>query len=190
MTDWFKDQVVELIPPLRGYAMTLAGSGPEADDLVQEALMRAWRSREGFQAGTNMKAWLFKIVRNAFYTHAVKRRNTVQDVDGRMAAQLSASPEQEWRLRYGELLAALQRLTPEAREALLLVAGSGLSYEDAAEVCGCAVGTMKSRVNRARDRLAELVDVDFRAGKRRSNAEYPRTVLRSSERTTLRLSWL
>lgn len=176
MSDWFKDQVVELIPPLRGYAMTLVGSSAEADDLVQEALMRAWRSRDGFQAGTNMKAWLFKIVRNAFYTHAVKRRNTVQDVDGRMAAQLSASPDQEWRLRYGELLGALQRLTPEAREALLLVAGSGLSYEDAAEVCGCAVGTMKSRVNRARDRLAELVDVDLRPGKRRQSATYARTV--------------
>src|SRR5690606_36715808 len=163
-TDWFKDQVVELIPPLRGYAMTLAGSGPEADDLVQEALMRAWRSRKGFQAGTKMKAWLSKILRNAFYTHAGKRRNTVQDVDGRMAAQLASSPEQELRLRYAELLAALQRLTPEALEALLLVAGSGLSHEDGAEVCGCAVGTRKSRVSRAGGRLAELIDVDFRAG--------------------------
>jgi RNA polymerase sigma-70 factor, ECF subfamily len=158
MSDPFKDQVIALIPPLRGYAMTLTGSSADADDLVQEALMRAWRSRAGFHEGTNLKAWLFKIVRNAFYTSLGKRRMTVQDVEGKLASRLSSSPEQEWRLQYGELLAAMDRLSPDAREALLLVVASGLSYEEAAEVCGCAIGTLKSRVNRARERLAKLVD--------------------------------
>jgi RNA polymerase sigma-70 factor, ECF subfamily len=161
MSDPFKDQVIALIPPLRGYAMSLTGSSSDADDLVQDALMRAWRSRECFQLGTNLKAWLFKIVRNTFYTNMVKRRHTVQDVEGKMAARLACTPEQEWRLQYGELLNAMDRLTPEAREALLLVVASGLSYEEAAAVCGCAVGTLKSRVNRARERLAKLVDHDL-----------------------------
>jgi len=163
MSDPFKDQVIALIPPLRGYAMSLTGSSTDADDLVQDALMRAWRSRECFQVGTNLKAWLFKIVRNTFYTNMVKRRNTVQDVEGKLAARLACTPEQEWRLQYGELLNAMDRLTPDAREALLLVVASGLSYEEAAAVCGCAVGTLKSRVNRARERLAKLVDHDVPA---------------------------
>lgn len=160
MSDPFKDQVIALIPPLRGYAMSLTGCSSDADDLVQDALMRAWRSRNGFEMGTNLKAWMFKIVRNTFYTSIAKRRNTVQDVEGKMAARMACSPEQEWRLQYGELLSAMDRLTPDAKEALLLVVASGLSYEEAAEVCGCAVGTLKSRVNRARERLAKLVDHD------------------------------
>jgi RNA polymerase sigma-70 factor, ECF subfamily len=158
MSDPFKDQVIALIPPLRGYAMSLTGCSSDADDLVQDALMRAWRSRDCFVMGSNLKAWLFKIVRNTFYTTMAKRRNTVQDVEGKMAARLACTPEQEWRLQYGELLSAMDRLTPDAREALLLVVASGLSYEEAAAVCGCAVGTLKSRVNRARERLAKLVD--------------------------------
>jgi RNA polymerase sigma-70 factor (ECF subfamily) len=160
MSDPFKDQVIALIPPLRGYAMSLTGCSADADDLVQDALMRAWRSRAGFEMGTNLKAWMFKIVRNTFYTSMAKRRRTVQDVDGKLAAKMACSPEQEWRVQYGELLAAMDRLTPDAREALLLVVASGLSYEEAAEVCGCAVGTLKSRVNRARERLAKLIDHD------------------------------
>ncbi len=140
--------------------MSLTGSSSDADDLVQDALMRAWRSRDCFVMGTNLKAWLFKIVRNTFYTTAMKRRQMVQDVEGKMAARLACNPEQEWRVQYGELLTAMGRLTPDAREALLLVVASGLSYEEAAQVCGCAVGTLKSRVNRARERLAKLVDRD------------------------------
>ena len=123
--------------------------------------MRAWRSRASFEMGTNLKAWMFKIVRNTFYTSMAKRRHTVQDVEGKLAARIACSPEQEWRVQYGEILAAMDRLTPDAREALLLVVASGLSYEEAAEVCGCAVGTLKSRVNRARERLAKLVDHDI-----------------------------
>lgn len=161
MSDPFKDQVIALMPALRGYAMSLTGSGADADDLVQDALMRAWRSRAGFELGTNLRAWMFKIVRNTFYSSMAKRRRTVQDVDGRMAARLACSPEQEWRLQYEDLLHALDQLSPDARDALLLVVASGLSYQEAADVCGCAVGTLKSRVNRARERLAKLIGHDL-----------------------------
>lgn len=157
MSDAFKVELLRAIPRMRGYAMSLARSAPEADDLVQDALMKAWRARDRFALGTNMQAWLFRILRNTFYNSVVAARHTVQDVDGLAAARLASQPEQEWSVRYGELLDALDRLQPNAREALLLVVGAGLSYEDAAMVCGCPVGTMKSRVKRARELLAGMV---------------------------------
>jgi RNA polymerase sigma-70 factor (ECF subfamily) len=160
MKDPFQDQVVALIPRLRAYAMSLSGSSAEADDIVQDALMRAWRFRDGYQMGTNLRAWLYRIVRNAFYTHVSKRRDTVEDVDGRWAATLSCKPDQEWRMQYVDMLRALQRLSPDARDALLLVVSSGMSYQEAADICGCAVGTMKSRVNRARARLAQIIEIE------------------------------
>jgi RNA polymerase sigma-70 factor, ECF subfamily len=161
MSDPFRDEVVALIPPLRGYAIALTRSSAEADDLVQDALVRAWQFRSGFKVGTNLKAWLYKILRNTFYTQWEKRRKTVQDVDGRLAAQLVSNPDQEWRLVYDELLVALGQLSQDTRDALLLVVAAGLTYEEAADVAGCAVGTMKSRVNRARERLAQLTDFDL-----------------------------
>ena len=161
MSDPFRDEVVALIPPLRGYAITLTRSSSDADDLVQDALVRAWQFRSGFRVGTNMKAWLYKILRNTFYTQSEKRRRTVQDVDGKLAAQLICNPDQEWRLVYDELLDALGHLSQDTRDALLLVVAAGLTYEEAAEITGCAVGTMKSRVNRARERLAKLTDFDL-----------------------------
>jgi RNA polymerase sigma-70 factor (ECF subfamily) len=159
MGDVFTDRVVGLIPDLRAYASALTRSRAEADDLVQDTLMRAWRSRDRFAAGTNMKAWLFQILRNVFYTDLGKRRRLVQDVDGFHASQLSVGPEQLWRAEYDDLVRAMDALTLDARDALVLVLASGLSYEEAAEVCGCPVGTMKSRVNRARERVVELVDM-------------------------------
>jgi RNA polymerase sigma-70 factor (ECF subfamily) len=161
MSDPFRDEVVALIPPLRGYAIALTRSSAEADDLVQDALVRAWQFRAGFKVGTNLKAWLYKILRNTFYTQAEKKRRTVQDVDGKYAAQLICDADQEWRLVYDELLVALGRLSADTRDALLLVVAAGLTYEEAAEIAGCAVGTMKSRVNRAREKLAELTDFDL-----------------------------
>jgi RNA polymerase sigma-70 factor (ECF subfamily) len=136
----------------------LTRSSVDADDLVQDALVRAWQFRSGFRMGTNLKAWLYKILRNTFYTQVEKRRATVEDVDGRLAASLSCEPDQEWRIAYDELLDALQLLSQDTRDALLLVVAAGLTYEEAAEISGCAVGTMKSRVNRARERLAQLTD--------------------------------
>jgi RNA polymerase sigma-70 factor (ECF subfamily) len=159
MSDPFRDEVVALIPPLRGYAIALTRSSVDADDLVQDALVRAWQFRSGFRVGTNLKAWLYKILRNTFYTQVAKRRATVEDVDGRLAAALTCDPEQEWRVAYDELLAALGHLGQDTRDALLLVVVAGLTYEEAAEISGCAVGTVKSRVNRARERLAQLTDL-------------------------------
>jgi RNA polymerase sigma-70 factor (ECF subfamily) len=159
--DPFIDALVALIPRLRGHALALTRSSAEADDLVQDALVRAWRFRDGFQPGGNLGAWMNKILRNTFYSAVVSRRNIVQDVDGQYAAQLACPPDQEWRVKHGELLSALRRLSAEARDALLLVAAEGFTYEEAAEISGCPVGTMKSRVNRARERLAALMDVDL-----------------------------
>lgn len=158
MSDPFHDGVVALIPQLRAYATALTRSSVEADDLVQDTLMRAWNYRASFVPETQLKPWLFKILRNRLYTQSAKSRFLVQDVDGKFAAALISAPDQDWRLEYRELLAALDTLSAETREAVLLVLGSGLTYEEAAEVCGCAVGTMKSRVNRARDLLARRLD--------------------------------
>ncbi|HEY9216638.1 MAG TPA: sigma-70 family RNA polymerase sigma factor [Phenylobacterium sp.] len=161
MTDGFRNDVIALIPRLRAYAMSLARSDSEADDLVQETLMKAWRARASFEPGTNLQAWLFTILRNNFFSETLVRRRTTQDVDGRHAAQLAASPDQEWRLRYGEMLGALDRLRPHARDALLLVAASGMSYEEAARISGCPVNTMKSRVKRARSSLANMIGFEM-----------------------------
>lgn len=177
MSDPFRDEVVALIPPLRGYAIALTRSSAEADDLVQDALVRAWQFRSGFKVGTNLKAWLYKILRNTFYTQAEKRRRTVQDVDGKYAAQLVCDADQEWRLVYDELLAALGKLSPDTRDALLLVVAAGLTYEEAAEITGCAVGTMKSRVNRAREKLATLTDFELGG----SSREAPQQAVSSTQ---------
>lgn len=157
--DRFMQDVTAYVPQLRGYAASLTGSLADADDLVQEMLLRVCRHRDQFHEGTNLRAWLHTILRNVFYSTLRRERLMVQDVDGRHAAQLGEAPDQEWRLRFGELLEALDQIKPVQREALTLVVMTGLSYEEAAQVCGCAVGTIKSRINRARDRLAILLDV-------------------------------
>ena len=153
----FRKELIAAIPKLRGYALALTRSSAEADDLVQDALLRAWRFREGYQPGGTFNAWLCKILRNTYYTSVRSRWNTVQDVDGRHAESMTCEPDQEWRVRHGELLNAMGKLTALMREALLLVVAQGMSYEEAAEVAGCPVGTMKSRVARGRERLAELM---------------------------------
>jgi RNA polymerase sigma-70 factor (ECF subfamily) len=126
--------------------------------LVQDTLMRAWSYRAAFQPNAELKPWLFKILRTRLYSDLAKRRMIVQDVDGHFAAALACPAEQDWRIEYQELLAALDTLSPDTREAVLLVLASGLTYEEAAQVCGCPTGTMKSRVNRARDQLARMLD--------------------------------
>lgn len=175
-TNVFKSELIALLPKLRAHAIGLAGSSAAADDLIQDTMVRAWRFRDSFQEGSNMAAWAHRILRNTFYTTVVAERRTVQDVDGIHAAQLTCAPDQEWRVKYGELLGALTKLTAEARDALLLIVADGMSYEEAAEVAGVPVGTMKSRVNRARERLAELVDVDLpKANVRAARANDVRT---------------
>lgn len=178
MSETFRQDLLALIPKLRGHAMALTGSSAEADDLVQDALVRAWRFRDGFREGSNLSAWVNKILRNTFYTTTLTKKNTVQDVDGWHASQLTCEGEQEWRMKYADLMRAMQKLSAEARDALLLVVGEGLSYEEAAEISGCPVGTMKSRVNRARERLAELVEVDL-----------PKAAQRAARRGALAADW-
>jgi RNA polymerase sigma-70 factor (ECF subfamily) len=126
---------------------------------VQEALLRALANIHSFQPGTNMSAWLFTILRNHFRSEYRKRRREVEDADGHYAESLTSHPEQHGQLELSEFRTALNKLPDEQREALILVGASGFSYEEAAEICGCAIGTVKSRVNRARTRLAELMAI-------------------------------
>lgn len=153
----FQRVLLASVPQLRAFALGLCGTKDMADDLVQETLMRAWANQGSFSPGTNMIGWLYVILRNAFYTEFRKRRHEVADVDGQHAAMLSGAAHQEGHIEFGEFRAALLRLPVDQREALLLIGSSGLSYEEAAAMCGCAVGTMKSRVSRARVRLAGLL---------------------------------
>jgi RNA polymerase sigma-70 factor, ECF subfamily len=156
----WRDDVVALIPSLRAFAWSLSHDGAEADDLVQETLIKAWTHRDKFQLGTNLRAWLFTILRNTYYTAAVRRRREVRDEDGKHAALLATSPSQDWSLAMRAMQAALKKLPDEHREALVLVGAAGLTYEEAADICGCALGTIKSRVNRARARLLKLMEAD------------------------------
>jgi RNA polymerase sigma-70 factor, ECF subfamily len=151
--------MMNALPHLRAFAISLTGNVDQADDLVQEAILRGLANIEKFTPGTSMRAWLFTILRNQFHTAYRKRRREVEDPDGVMAGRLSTAPEQSGHLDLEDLKTALAKLPLEQREALLLVAAEGLSYEETAAICGTAVGTIKSRINRARHRLAELVGV-------------------------------
>src|ERR1700680_3043760 len=155
-----RDQVLATVPSLRAFAISLSGNIDRADDLVQETLLRALAHIDSFEPGTNMPAWLFTILRNLFRSEYRKRRREVEDSDGRYADSLKSHPEQHGRVEFEELRAALDQLPPDQREALILVGASGFSYEEAAAICDCAVGTIKSRVNRARTRLAEQLSID------------------------------
>jgi len=152
-----KGELLGAIPSLRAFAISLCGRSERADDLVQETLVKAWANLGSFQPGSNMIAWLYTILRNEYYGDYRKHRREVADEDGHHAARLATRPTQEGHMQFLDFRAALDRLAADHREALILVGASGLSYEDAASMCGCAVGTMKSRVNRARARLAELL---------------------------------
>jgi RNA polymerase sigma-70 factor (ECF subfamily) len=157
--DW-RDQVVAMIPALRAFAWSISRNGSDADDLVQDTLIKAWSHRDKFETGTNLRAWLFTILRNTYYTAVVRRRREVRDEDDQHARSLTTAPTQEWGLAIRALQAALDQLPAEHREALILVGAAGLSYEEAAHICGCALGTIKSRVNRARNRLLKVMDID------------------------------
>src|SRR5712691_8228790 len=144
-----RDGLLAAVPSLRAFAISLSGNVDRADDLVQETLLRALAHIDSFEPGTNMSAWLFTILRNLFRSEYRKRRREVEDGDGSYADALKTQPAQEERVEFQEF-----------REALILVGASGFSYEEAAEICGCAIGTIKSRVNRARTRLAELMSIE------------------------------
>lgn len=154
-----KADLVSAIPNLRAFAVSLCGNADRADDLVQETLVKAWSSLSSFTEGTNLTAWLFTILRNIHYSEYRKRRRETPDPDGMIAARLVSLPAQNAHMDFLDFRSALQKLPLDQREALILVAASGLSYEEAATICGCAPGTMKSRVNRARNRLADVLSL-------------------------------
>jgi RNA polymerase sigma-70 factor (ECF subfamily) len=155
----FREDLINIIPSLRAFALSLCGSRDKADDLVQEALMKAWDKQDAFQPGTHFKAWMFTILRNHYYSQHRKARREVSDSDGLLTERLCVHPEQQGHVDLRELQEALKKLPDQQREALILVTAEGLSYEEAATVCDCAIGTVKSRVSRARIRLAELLQL-------------------------------
>ena len=154
-----KVDLIAAIPNLRAFAVSICGNSDRADDLVQETLVKAWSSLDSFTEGTNLTAWLFTILRNIYYSEFRKRRREASDSDGEYAAGLIAPDSQEAHMEFIDFREAMQKLPLDQREALILVGASGMSYEEAAEICGCAAGTMKSRVIRARARLAELMSL-------------------------------
>src|ERR671912_1487144 len=154
-----RDALLAAVPSLRAFAISLCGQMDRADDLVQETLLRALTGIDRFERGTNLNAWLFTILRNLFHSEYRKRRREVEDAGGAFAAKLRTQPDQQTHLDYEDFLTAFAKLPPDQREALLLVGAQGMSYEEAAEVCNVPVGTIKSRVNRARNKLAELLDM-------------------------------
>ena len=155
-----RDLLLGAIPALRAFAYSLTYDLDRSDDLVQDTLMRAWTKAESFRRGTNLTAWLFTILRNLFYSEQRKRKREVEDADGAHAGRLTSLPEQEVRLEMQAFRSALDLLPYAQREALVLVGAQNFTYEEAAEICGAAVGTIKSRVSRARGRLIEALGMD------------------------------
>ena len=160
----FKTELLGLVPFLRAFARSLTGNPEAADDLAQETLVKAWQSRSSFIPGTNLKAWLFTILRNQFYSD--RRRAWRQAPWDQEAAERipGSSGDQVFSAELSDTVRALRRLSDEQREALILVGAGGFSYEDAAAICKCAVGTVKSRVARARKTLIDILDGDDRLG--------------------------
>jgi RNA polymerase sigma-70 factor (ECF subfamily) len=156
-------ELVTLLPNLRAFARSLCNNATEADDLVQEGLTKALASIDRFMPGSNLRAWVFTIIRNTCYSNLRKRRHEVADVDGIHAARLESKPNQDSHLDLMDFKAAFGTLSRDHRVALTLIGAEGMSYEEAAAVCGCAVGTMKSRVNRARQQLADKLNLKVEA---------------------------
>ncbi|MGV8831164.1 MAG: RNA polymerase sigma factor [Devosia sp.] len=155
----FKREMLATLPSLRAFAVSLSGKHDKADDLVQDTVMKAWAKQSSFEMGTNIKAWLFTILRNEFYSQMRKRGREIQDTDGAFTDRLAVHPPQYGTMDMQDFKRALSQLPDDQREAVILIGASGFSYEEAAEICDCAVGTMKSRVSRARTRLQEILQI-------------------------------
>lgn len=152
-----RDALPEHLPALRAFAISLSGDVSAADDLVQDTIVKAWTNIDKFTPGTNLRAWLFTILRNTFFSIKRKRKREVSDSDGIHAGKLCEKPAHDGRLDFSDFRRAFDQLSPEHREVLILAGASGFSYEEVAEMTGVAVGTVKSRVNRARARLCEIM---------------------------------
>ena len=155
-----RDLLLGAIPALRAFAFSLTYDFDRSDDLVQDTLVRAWINAASFRRGTNLTAWLFTILRNLFYSEQRKRKREVEDADGVHAGRLTSLPEQEVRMEMAQFQSALNQLPAAQREALVLVGAQSFTYEEAAAICGVAVGTIKSRVSRARVRLIEALGME------------------------------
>ncbi|MGC4056853.1 MAG: sigma-70 family RNA polymerase sigma factor [Chitinophagaceae bacterium] len=155
--------IVKLIPALRAFARTFCQEPADADDLVQETLLKALANIDQFEPGTRLKSWLFTIMRNSYCTKAKKRSREVLRGDDTLFDSAAVPGEQEWNVRIGEVGRAFQSLPDKYKEIIALIVVLGESYESAAGICGCAVGTVKSRLNRARARLScEMGEDDYR----------------------------
>ena len=164
------DDMVALMPQMHNFARSLCRDAVRAADLVQEALLRALSNVERFQPGTNLKAWLFTILRNEHYSQLRRQKFEAVGVDTSTLPEPAVLPDHDGEIELRELNTALSTLPTGQRTALLLVSASGLSYEEAATICGCAVGTIKSRVARAREMLVELLDNSATAAPRQKSA--------------------
>ena len=154
----FKRELTEVVPHLRAFARGLCGRPDMADDLVQETMLKAWAAQERFEPGTSMRAWTFVILRNAYLTDMRRNRFRGEYDEGVAERILTAPASQEEPIHLSDMHRALLTLPAERREALLLVGAGGFSYEEAAEICGCAIGTIKSRVGRARATLTSMLE--------------------------------
>ena len=168
---FFTRELLTTIPSLRAFARSLGATPDRADDLVQETLIKAWANQQSFVQGTNLKTWLFTILRNTAYSEYRKRWREVEDADGSYAAGLVSEPAQIAHLDLADFKLALSGVPQEQREALVLIGASGFSYDEAAKICGCAVGTIKSRVNRARQRLATTLGLSDISGDGEASAD-------------------
>lgn len=158
-----EDEILTLLPTLRAYARSLTKNANDADDLLQETLMKALANVRRFERGTNLRAWLFTIERNTFYSEYRRRkRESLSEAD--LDRMSGSNGDQEWSMELGAVKGALNELPCDQRDAVVLVGGIGLSYEEAAEICGCPLGTIKSRVNRGRAGLLKLLQAESREG--------------------------
>lgn len=160
MTDDPRKEIVHHLPALRAFAISLTGNRSVADDVVQDTIVKAWTNFGQFQPGTNLRAWLFTILRNTFYSSRRKMRHETGEDCEKLIESFAVKPDHDGHLQLQEVLRALNTLPVEQREAIILVGASGFSYEEASDLCGVALGTIKSRVNRARARLTEILQIE------------------------------
>ncbi|MCK0120445.1 RNA polymerase sigma factor [Loktanella sp. F6476L] len=159
MSDTYRDELISHLPALRAFAISLTRSRSAADDAVQDAVLKALVNFDKYEPGTNMRAWLFTILRNTYYSSRRKYHREASDPDGLLTAGLAVKPDHDGRLQYNDFMKAFSQLPDDQREVLILVGASGFSYIEVAEMTGVALGTVKSRVNRARARIAEILEL-------------------------------
>ena len=153
-----RDAIVEFLPEMRAFALSLTRNPTVADDLVQDAIIKAWKNFHQFETNSNLRAWLFTIVRNTFYSDLRRRKREVAHAEATLTEITAGDQPAETQIAYMDFEKALLSLPDEQREALILVGASGMSYDEAADTCNVAIGTIKSRINRGRKRLAEMLE--------------------------------